>query len=768
MKVSTPDGHTFSAKTFSFPQSVPQWLLLKPSRRYVSLAVEGARHWGLDQRYISDFLQKVETQGGPLGAFGLYTEPRPHLLDRPNPTYRFGDTFDELLSPFRPIGSDTPLRAFKDSEEKATDNDIRLVDVSEQAPNRKLLYYIPGIDGTGKGILSQVDELERDGVYNLKSIVLPFDYRESMQVMMTTIMKRIAEDSRGRPVGIVGESMGGMLCLQLALENVRRKEENSELPILDIDFIVIMNAGTSYTRSNPKALWDFLLGLNLSDEVYAPLLAPILLPFLLDIDSTRDSFYIELFPRLRKLLFSLRDLHSTLPQDTLRHRIGLLSENVVEFADLSKLSGKHGPRLLAQISSVNDALLPSLAESYRLRRAIPDIVTMVLPFGGHALILDRNFSLGSYLAPIASGAVQRAVARGKGLLTPPTKQMSAAVLRRREAMRRKFVREGTSNGADSKSLADIERLRAFLGESLRQSSPVFIGEENIPLRESSNRPVLFVGNHTLLGWLDAANPILRMLTTRDVLIHSLAHPTLFRKGDIVFPGTTTVKMDEAREFGVTTVSPNALLDQLANGRWCLLFPGGAVEALKQPGDKKYGVRWPEEPEFVRACALFGATIIPMSTVGPEDTVRIVGDSKAMATVLETIFRVTGQKVDPEMARDDAKKWKEPGDLVIPPLIVPDGSDRFYYRFGKPVEVGEECLHDKKKAKVVFDELSSSVSEGVDMLLKRREADRYRTEESRKEFARKYGDTASPPAGMGWCWMRGDDSYLDDDAQPPLN
>lgn len=42
-----------------------------------------------------------------------------------------------------------------------------------------------------------------------------------------------------------------------------------------------------------------------------------------------------------------------------------------------------------------------------------------------------------------------------------------------------------------------------------------------------------------------------------------------------------------------------------------------VQAYKNKGEK-YKVIWPEEPEFVRVAARFGATIIPVGAVGCED------------------------------------------------------------------------------------------------------------------------------------------------------
>jgi hypothetical protein len=49
----------------------------------------------------------------------------------------------------------------------------------------------------------------------------------------------------------------------------------------------------------------------------------------------------------------------------------------------------------------------------------------------------------------------------------------------------------------------------------------------------------------------------------------------------------------------------------------LLWAPASVQAYKNKGEK-YKVIWPEEPEFVRVAARFGATIIPVGAVGCED------------------------------------------------------------------------------------------------------------------------------------------------------
>jgi hypothetical protein len=52
----------------------------------------------------------------------------------------------------------------------------------------------------------------------------------------------------------------------------------------------------------------------------------------------------------------------------------------------------------------------------------------------------------------------------------------------------------------------------------------------------------------------------------------------------------------------------------------------ACQAYKGKGEQ-YRLFWPEEQEFVRMAAKFGATIIPFSAVGSEDGFDMVMDAK---------------------------------------------------------------------------------------------------------------------------------------------
>lgn len=762
---------TVSAKTFVFNSPVPRLLRsrMRPSRRYVQVALDGAEYWGMDRAYLKK-LQAIPKDLGPLGGFGLIVEPRPHLLDRPNSYESFGRISSELYSPWAPIRASSAIKTLEKHDHNTRGKDLRLLRVSntqkEKASQRKPLYYIPGVDGTGKGILSQVDGLDQEGIYDVSTFMYPFDNRQSLQELACELLDMIRKDSGDKPVTLVGESMGGAVSILLAMENERRLREKTRSPKLNVELLMLINPATSFKRSNPRALWDFLLSLGLSEEVYSQLLPPVLLPFIIDFDAMRNEFSPEIFPRLRKLLFSLAELSDVLPQDALSWRIKLLSEFSVGKDDLKPLGGKFGPSQIAVISSINDNLIPSYAEANRLRRYIPNLYTMVLSYGGHVPSFDSRFSLAGFLKAFNQNSDQQ---RSYTEPAPP----SSSIMKRRESFRKRF---GNNHGKQpaEKSYQDLGRLRTFLESALKESSPVFIGTENLP-EYDPNRPILFVCNHTLLGWLDAMLPIQKILNERDVLIQALAHPVLFKQVSerpLAFPNTPRVSAEDIDDFGIVQVSPRSLVEQLSGGNWALLFPGGAREALKTDEDEKYSLMWPEDPEFIRACALFGAQIIPISTVGTEDMVRILASPRRVQQAFDIGSRLIRRPIDWEALGAGELPWRgqtstETGGALVPPFMIPAGSDRIYFKFGKPIDIEEACLTDKRKERQVYKMVQDSVAEGIQVLLQRREFDDYRTIDSRKRFWEQNGENAEPPCGDAWLWNK-NGSYLDEDRQPPLN
>lgn len=758
-------GVLIQVSTIVYPSNAPFWA--KPSRRYLEIGLDGAQHWRLDKTYINSTLSNVSTANGLLGAFGLLTEPRPHPLDRPNPFDSFGNLKTEFYSPYVPIRARRAVDAFERSESAASSSAIRLVQLTpdREAEGKRPLYFLPGIDGNGKNILNQVPGLEKDGVYSVKSFVYPPDNRQPLKSLISEVIDTICRDANSRPVSIVGESMGGAMSFLVAIENARRMASSESSSKMELDLLLTINPSTSFHRSDLRSAWELILNAGLPDALYRNFLPIVLLPFLIDWSTVQQSVHPETFPRLRRMLFSLYRIADVLPQDAIAHRIKLLAQMNPSTSDLEVLGGTHGPKHIGVICSVNDNLLPSFSELYRLRRDIKNIHYAVVPYGGHVLMFDKRFSLTEYL---------RAFNREKlvGSQSIPKREVPCDdVQRRRASIRRKLKDREKATLRFDKRRENIRRMQDAIAPILPEIATVFIGEENIPPYDAQT-PVLFVSNHTLLGFSDGVLVVARLLETRGLLLRTLVHPQLIRAG-FGIPGTRAKRFtrDDLEEFGARMTSPRLLLEHLAMGRWSMLFPGGAREALKETEAEKYSLKWPENPEFVRACALFGAVVVPVSTVGVEDRVRILGGTSASKRIIEAVGRVTGRDV--KLARDDARQWKGEGIgevkddevTIVPPLLWPSGRDRVYFRFGKPFVIDEDCLYDDGKEQEIYEKIRDAVKEGVDILQRRREHDYYRSVERRRDLKNKFGDGVVPPAGPAWAWAVSDNSYLDEDLQP---
>jgi 1-acyl-sn-glycerol-3-phosphate acyltransferase len=325
------------------------------------------------------------------------------------------------------------------------------------------------------------------------------------------------------------------------------------------------------------------------------------------------------------------------------------------------------------------------------------------------------------------------------------------------------------------SAMEAAAFRAKFARTLAAHAPVVVGSENLPDVDPS-RPVLFISNHTLIGYLDAVILMDHLLEHKNVLLKSLAHPVLFQSvsaprddgkpRQLRLPGIDPVSLDELRRFGIIPVSPRGLVKELARNNWTLMFPGGAREALKRKTDSKYSLHWPENQEFVRTAAALGALIIPVSTVGQEDSVNIVLDGQQVRQGLETVSRVSGRNLlspprnttgDADPTVLNARQWQgvmsdeDLGEL-FPPFVVPSTPDRIYLRIGRPIHVPSAARRDKVISKQLYDRVRSEVAEGVQELLAKRKGDVYRTPASRLALRVKHGDIGPPAAGAaGWMW-----------------
>ncbi|GKD54566.1 acyltransferase-like protein, chloroplastic [Tanacetum coccineum] len=122
---------------------------------------------------------------------------------------------------------------------------------------------------------------------------------------------------------------------------------------------------------------------------------------------------------------------------------------------------------------------------------------------------------------------------------------------------------------------------------------------------------------------DLAPMIRRFIIERNIIIQGVAYPMLFKQlTEGQMPDLATY--DVTRLMGSVPVSASNLYKLVSMKSHVLLYPGGVCEALHRKGEE-YTLFWPEQSEFVRMAARFGATIIPFGAVGEDDYAQLVLD-----------------------------------------------------------------------------------------------------------------------------------------------
>ena len=157
-------------------------------------------------------------------------------------------------------------------------------------------------------------------------------------------------------------------------------------------------------------------------------------------------------------------------------------------------------------------------------------------------------------------------------------------------------------------------------------------------RVNEEGPVLFVGNHS--GGNMTPDSMVFMLGFNTYFgverpIYALAH-SLVTSWPIVG--------QLAKKWGIITAGPNAASAALKTGASVLVYPGGDVDTHR-PWTARHEIRFDGRRGFLRLAKKTGVPIVPVVSVGGQDTYLPLTDGRAAAKLLR-LDRLARLKVLP--------------------------------------------------------------------------------------------------------------------------
>ncbi|MBF6296730.1 acyltransferase family protein [Nocardia amamiensis] len=251
---------------------------------------------------------------------------------------------------------------------------------------------------------------------------------------------------------------------------------------------------------------------------------------------------------------------------------------------------------------------------------------------------------------------------------------------------------------------DLRFIDTLLAPLRAWTSPRFYGLENIP----AEGPVLLVGNHNLLGGIDAPLLLPEVLRRRGRLIRGLAENVL-----INVPGVRHL----LHHFGSVRGTRSNCLTLLARGEAVMVFPGGGREAVRRKNEK-YMLKWEGRSGFAHMAIEAGAPIVPVAMIGVDDAYDIVvdGDHPLLRPLRWTVEALgLSRELTPPLIRG------------VGPTVIPR-PERFYFSAGAPIDPAPwRGSRDKHTAATEFrDVVRKALEEELKFLFAERERDQGRT------------------------------------------
>ncbi|PPS00136.1 hypothetical protein GOBAR_AA20511 [Gossypium barbadense] len=254
------------------------------------------------------------------------------------------------------------------------------------SPDCPLLLFLPGIDGTGLGLIMHHHKLGK--MFNVWCLHIPAQDRTPFNELVKLVERTVRSEnyrSPNRPIYLVGESIGACLAISVAAPN----------PDMDL-VLVLSNPATSFSQSQLQPLIPLLE--MMPDEF------PINLPYILSLATGNPLTVLmdnvvkkgslpqiigELSQDLATMSSYLPVLADIVPRQTLLWKLNLLkSGSACANSCLHAVKAQ-----LLILCSGRDQLLPSQEESQRLQKALLDCEIRMFDESGHFLFLEDNVDL---------------------------------------------------------------------------------------------------------------------------------------------------------------------------------------------------------------------------------------------------------------------------------------------------------------------------------------------------------------------------------------
>ncbi|XP_037494798.1 acyltransferase-like protein At3g26840, chloroplastic [Jatropha curcas] len=552
-----------------------------------------------------------------------------------------------------------------------------------------LLLYLPGIDGVGLGLIRQHHSLGK--LFDIWCLHIPVKDRTPFTDLVKLVERTVKSEhqrSPDRPIYLVGESLGACLALAVAALNP------------DIDLVLILaNPGTSFKKSQLAPLVPLLAVIPDELELRLPYVLSLMTgdPLKAVTDNVMKRVPLqqllgELFQDFTTASSYLSVLSDMFPRETILWKLKQL-KSASEFAN-SRLHAVYAQTLI--LSSGNDKLLPSQGEGERLHHLLPKCELRGFYGSGHFLFLCNCHFL------FAAAAIFN------------TKSLGTQHLRW------------------------IEDVVSPVMFSTFEDGKIVPGLAGIP----SEGPVLFIGYHMLMG-IDLYPMLAQFLIERNILLRGIAHPSNFmrlREG----PLPPISQFDRVRHLGAVPVSGNLLYKLLSSKAHVLLYPGGVRETCHRKGEE-YKLFWPEQSEFVRMAARFGAKIVPFGVVGEDDFFEVVFDYDDQMKVpfLRDYIKAIAEQT--KSVRTEVHGEAGNQDMYVPG-VLPKLPGRLYYYFGKPIETeGRRTeLKDREKAQELYLQVKTEVEKCLTLMKEKRKSDPYRNILTRMVYQANHGYSSEIP------------------------